>query len=138
MADDRALIRATDQVFWQITQYKPGQRLDMSIPQDRAMAKNWLDIYHQVRGHRDRATATAQRTLNETASPYVLVVERRDGSLQPQAFPGRNNLDAQYAWVIDQPEAYTYLAAFDFSQRRDVPLYEQFALMVRQQVATSG
>lgn len=131
MADDRILINATNETFWQITGYKPGKRLNMSIAADRQMAKTWLDIYAQIRGRRERATSTAQRTLNETVSPYVLVIEQHDGSLMPQAFAHRGNLDVQYAWVLDQPERYTYLAAFDFTQRRDAPIYDQFALNQR-------
>ncbi|HSX22524.1 MAG TPA: hypothetical protein VLE97_07110 [Gaiellaceae bacterium] len=138
MADDRVLIDATNEAFWQITGYKTGQRLDMSLPQDRSMAKSWLDIYRELRGHRDRATQAAQRTLNETVTPYVLVVERKSGILQPQAFPGRNQLEVQYAWVVDQPEDWAYVAAFDFTRRRDAPLYDQFALTVRRREATSG
>lgn len=138
MAEDRVLIDATNETFWQITNYKRGQKLDMSNAQDRVMAKTWLDIFGQIRGHRDRATAVAQRTQNETATPYVLVVEHRDGSFNPQAFANRNNLDEQYSWVLGQPDSYTYVAAFDFKQRRDAPLYDQFALSVRRRAATSG
>lgn len=132
---DRALISATNETFWKITRYKPGQRLDMTDRRDRAMSKTWLDIYAQVKGHRDRATSLAQRTLNETVTPYILVVEQRDGSLRPQVFQGRGNLDVQYTWLLDQPQLYTYLAAFDFTQKRDAPLYDQFALTRRSQVA---
>ena len=138
MADDRVQIDATNEAFWQITRYKPGQRLDMSVPKDRAMAKSWLDIYRDLRARRDRATTAAQRTLNETVTPYVLVLERKDGTQQPQAFPSRNQLDAQYTWIVDQPEGYAYVAMFDFTKRRDAPLYDQFALTVRRREATSG
>lgn len=139
MADDRVLIDATNEAFWQITRYKTGQRLDMSVPQDRAMAKSWLDIYRELRGHRERATSAALRTLNETVAPHVLVVERKNGELLPHAFPGLNQLEVQYAWILDQPEDYAYIAAFDFTRRRDAPIYDQFALSVRKrQAATSG
>lgn len=135
---DRVLINATNETFWQLTRYKPGQQLDMSNPQDRALSKTWLGIYDQVKGRRDRATSAARRTLNETVTPYVLVTERRDGSLTSQAFPHRSNLDVQYSWLLDQPDRYTYIAAFDFTKNRSVPLYDQFALLRRSQVASSG
>lgn len=138
MAEDRVLIDATNETFWEITKYKPGKRLDMSNARDHEMAKTWLDIFRQIRGHRDRATAAAQRTLNETTTPYVLVVEHSDGSLSPQALPARNNLDEQYTWILGQPENYTYVAAFDFTRRHDAPIYDQFALSVRKRAATSG
>lgn len=144
MADDRILINATNETFWQITGYKPGQRLNMSIAADRQMAKTWLDIYAQIRGHRERATQTAQRTRNEVATPYILVIEHADGSLAPQAFQESGDLDVQFVWQLGQPETYTYLAAFDFSKRSDAPVIDQFALSVRkqqqrqQQAATSG
>lgn len=141
MADDRVLINATNVTFWEITKYKPGQKLDMSDPKDRAMAKVWMDVYGQIRGRRDRAAQLAQQVLNETGTPYILVIEQRDGSLVHQEFPRRGNLDVQFTWIVDQPEYYTYLAAFDFTKNRDAPLYDQFALskrQQRQQLATSG
>ncbi len=135
---DRVLIDTTNETFWQITRYKPGQRLDMSDPQDRVMSKRWLDIYAQIRGHRDRATSLARRVLNETVTPYILVIEKRDGTLTHQKFERRGNLEVQYFWILDQPERYTYLALFDFTKNRDAPIMDQFALSKRQQMATSG
>lgn len=134
---DRALIDATNRVFWEITKHKPGQRLDMSDPRDRAMSKTWMDIYGQVRGHRDRAVQLARRTHKETGSTYVLVIENRDGSLIHQEFPDRNHLDVMYTWLRDEPEDYTYLAMFDFKQH-DFLQEDQFALSKRQQAAASG
>jgi hypothetical protein len=130
---DNVLVHAANETFWRITRYKPGQKLDMSDQRDRAMSKTWLDIYAQVKGHRDRATSRAQRTLNETVTPYILVVERRDGTLNSQALPQRGNLDVQYNWVVDQPDDYTYIAAFDFTKKRDAPIFDQFSLMRRSQ-----
>lgn len=144
MADDRVLIDATNATFWQITQYKPGKRLVMSDPKDRAMSKAWLDIYAQIKSRRDRATQLARQVLIETATPstvtpHILIVEQRDGSLTHQLFPSRGNLDVQYNWVIDQPELYTYLAAFDFTKDEKAPIYDQFAITKRrQQVPVSG
>jgi hypothetical protein len=136
---DRVLINATNEAFWQHTRHKPGQQLDMSDPRDRAMSKTWLSFYEQIRGRRDRATSVARRTLNETVTPYILVTERRrDGSLIPQTFSTRGNLDVQYSWVVDQPEDYTYVAMFDFTKNRDAPIFDQFAISKRQQIAASG
>lgn len=140
MADDRVLINATNSTFWQITKYKPGQRLNMADPKDREMAKVWMDVYAQIRGRRDRATQLARQVLIETATPqtitpHILVVEQRDGSFTHQVFPSRGNLDVQYNWIIDQPERYTYLAAFDFTKDENAPIYDQFAITKRRQQA---
>src|SRR5262245_12770258 len=123
MATDRTLIDATNATFWQITQYKPGRRLDMSDPKDRAMSKTWLDIYHQVAPHRDRAAALAKQVFAETTRPYVLIIERRDGTLTHQEFSYLANLDVQYSWVLVQPEYYTYIAEFDLTQDPNGPLH---------------
>lgn len=130
-AADGVLISATNETFWQLTQYKRGQKLDMSDPQDRAMSKTWLDIYAQIKGHRERATNLAKRVLNETVTPYILVVERSNGSLDHQTFERRANLDVQYTWLLDQPDYYTYAAMFDFTQNRNAPIADQFALAKR-------
>lgn len=135
---DRVLVNATNAAFWQITGYKPGQQLDMSDRRDRAMSKTWLDLYEQIRARRSRATELAQRVLNETVTPYILVIEQHDGSLTHRTFERRGNLDVQYNWLLDQPELYTYLALFDFTQNRDAPVFDQFAISKRQQAATSG
>ena len=137
-AVDGVLVRATNEAFWQKTDYKRGQPLDMSIKRDRELSKTWLDLYQQNKARRDRATSVAQRMLNETVNPYVLVIEARDGTLQPQTFPQRTNLDVQYTWLVDQPEFYAYVAMFDFTQRKDRPLFEQFALTKREQTPVSG
>lgn len=134
----RVLVDTANQVFWELTQHKPGQRLDMSDARDRAMSKRWLDIYGQVRGHRDRATQLARHVFNEAGRPYILVVERRDGSLVHQELPDRSRLEVMYEWRLDQPEDYTYLAMFDFTQNRDVPIYDQFALSKRRPTVASG
>lgn len=133
---DRSLVDATNRVFWEITKHKPGQRLDMSDPRDRAMSKRWMEIYAQVRGHRDRATQLARSVLKKTGSPYVLVVEQRDGKLVHQTFPSRNHLDVMYLWYQDQPEDYTYLATFDFT-KFDVLQEDEFALSRRKQAVAS-
>ena len=135
---DGVLVRATNEAFWQKTGYKRGQPLDMSIKRDRAMSKTWLDLYQHNKARRDRATSVAQRAVNELVNPYVLVTEERDGTLRPQTFPQRANLDVQYTWLVDQPEFYAYVAMFDFTQRKDRPLFDQFALTKREQTPISG
>jgi hypothetical protein len=132
---DPVLTDTTNAAFWTITKYKPGRNLDMSDPKDREMSKTWIQIYEDVKRHKQRATNLAQRALNETVTPHILVVERRDGSLTYQVFPRRSNLDVQYSWILDQPDRYTYIAAFDFTKNREAPLYDQFALMRRSQIA---
>lgn len=135
---DGVLINATNQAFWQLTGHKRGQKLDMSDPRDRAMSKTWLDLYAQVRARRTRATDFAHQVVNETVTPYVLVIEQPDGKLVHQTFERRGNLDVQYNWVVDQPQYYAYLAMFDFTQKRDAPIFDQFAISKRQQMAASG
>lgn len=41
-------VHETNQRFWTQTGYKPGQKLDMSIPKDREMSKVWMSIFQQV------------------------------------------------------------------------------------------
>lgn len=144
MASDRVLIDATNQTFWQITNYKPGQRLDLSIPQDREMAERWREIYKQVEEYRRRATRRANEILDaslqpsQILQPYVLIVERRNGTLTPQVFASRANLDVQYTWTIDQTEDYTYAAMFDFTQKTDGPTADTFSVTRRRRMAVSG
>jgi hypothetical protein len=135
---DVVLTRAANEAFWQRTNYKRGLPLDMSNKKDREQAKTWIAIRKQLKSRRDRATTYAQRILNETVNPYVLVIEQRDGTLRPQTFPQRGNLDVQYRWLVDQPEYYAYLAMFDFTQRKDGPLHDQFSLTRREQTPVSG
>jgi hypothetical protein len=135
---DRVLVDATNHAFWQVTRHKPGQPLDMSNPRDRAMSKTWLNIYAQIRARRTRATDLARHVLNETITPYILVIEQHDGSLTHRTFERRSSLDVQYSWVVDQPKRYTYLAMFDFTKNRDAPILDQFAISKRQHLATSG
>jgi len=141
---DRVLIDATNQTFWDLTNYKRGQRLDINDPQDWAYAQQWKEIYEQVKDYRTRAWTRANEVLEEsmkpgmTVQPYVLIVQRRDGQVIAQTFPRRANLDVQYAWDIDQTNDYTYAAAFDFSQKTDGPVADAFAVTRRKQMAVSG
>lgn len=141
---DRVLIDATNQTFWDITNYKPGQRLNMRDPQDAAMAERWKEIFKQVLDYRTRAWNRANEVLEDSmqagreVQPYVLVVERRDGRTISQTFPRRANLDVQYAWDIDQTNDYTYAAAFDFTQKTDGPIADAFAVVRGRRMAVSG
>ena len=42
------LIKETNARFWVRTQYKPHQKLDMSIAEDRKQAKIWMEIFGEV------------------------------------------------------------------------------------------
>jgi hypothetical protein len=124
---DATLTNETNARFWRRTRHKPGQRLDMTDPRDRAMAKVWLDVFAEVRNYRDSATREARRLYNETLTPYLLVIQERDGSTRPFIYQHRGNLDVQYAWVVDQmPDRYTYLAAFDLTRQAE-PIYDHFS-----------
>lgn len=121
------LVIETNRRFWTRTSHKPGQKLDMSDPRDRAMSRTWIQIFGEVSSHRDRALALGHRALNETVTPYVLVIEGHDGSMRHQEFPRRANLDAQYMWIVEQPDLYKYVAAFDFTADRSSPIGDQFS-----------
>ena len=43
-----ALYKKTNRYFWKQTSYKPGQKLDMALEQDRRMAKVWMEIFRQM------------------------------------------------------------------------------------------
>lgn len=140
---DRVLIDATNQTFWAITNYKPGQRLNMRDPQDAAMAERWKEIFQQVLEYRTRAWNRANQVLEEsmkpgmTVQPYILVIIDDNpggtGQVLAQTFPRRGNLDVQYAWDIDQVDKYTYAAMFDFTKKVDGPIADAFAITKRRQ-----
>jgi hypothetical protein len=75
---------------------------------------------HKVRDHRGRATAFA----HQAGAPYVLVIERPDGTLEQQSFRTRGELDAAYAHLSEQHDQYAYLGAFDLAARPDAPVVE--------------
>ena len=56
-----ALVELTNELFWQRTNYKRGQKLDMSDSQDREMSKIWMEIFREV-----------QREANEGRLPELL------------------------------------------------------------------
>ncbi len=127
MADDRiGLYRETNERFWTRTNYKRGQRLDPADPRDRAMMKEWMRIYAEVR--REHAISLAQRVYAETRVPYVLVTENPDGSVTHHEFQTRGQLDSQFSWTVDEMSGrFAYLAAFDLSQDARGPVREMFA-----------
>lgn len=141
MVDDQInLTRETDTLFWDRTGHKPGQKLDMSDPKDRAMAKIWMRIYGEVRGHRDRATILARRIHGEIGAPYVFVVERPDGSLNHLPFQDRGQLDAQFNAAIDHPDQHPhrYVASFDFMTNPRGPVDDRFAETSARAAATAA
>jgi len=62
-----ALYKEANIRFWKRTNYKPGQSLDMTIEQDRKMAKVWMDIFHQVQ--REARAGTLVFTPPEVGPP---------------------------------------------------------------------
>ena len=42
------LTKETNERFWNRTQFKRGQKLDMSIPEDRRQARIWMEIFGEV------------------------------------------------------------------------------------------
>jgi hypothetical protein len=138
MADDRSLVKETNERFWARTNYKPGRKLDMSDPSDRKMSKIWLLLYDEVRGHRDRATFLARTVYGETNIPYILIAEKPDGTMSPSHYAQRGNLNVQYAWLVDQPEMYRYIAMYDFTKDPNVPLQDQFARAAAAPAAVAG
>jgi hypothetical protein len=64
--DDRAtLFKRVNRRFWARTNYKPGQRLDMADPNDRAMAKVWLRVLAEI----EQEDAAGSATLATLAVP---------------------------------------------------------------------
>ena len=127
MASLANLVNETNGRFWWQTNYKIGQRLDMSDPKDRAMAKVWLSIYASVRNHRESAQREARRIYGESFTPQILVFERPDGSRGQATFPDRRRLDAQYDWSVNQIDTYRYIAAFDLAQDPNGPIADSFS-----------
>lgn len=61
----RTDVDQADALFWAQTGYKPGQRLDLKNPADRAMTSVWLDIFKKVQ------TRTSSRSLKRKPSVSV-------------------------------------------------------------------
>ena len=55
------LYRETDLRFWQTTHYKPGQKLDRTIPEDLEKAKVWDQIFRQVQREANAGTLVLTR-----------------------------------------------------------------------------
>ena len=66
-ASREALYAETNKRFWAQTNYKPGQRLDMSIPEDVEKAKIWMQIFAQVQSEANAGTLV----LSTEAQPPV-------------------------------------------------------------------
>ena len=72
------LYKETNARFWNRTRYKPGQRLDMSDPQDQEMSKTWMDIFREV-----------QREANEGRLAFTSpeLVPTPNGARPPPPWP---------------------------------------------------
>ena len=144
MADDRTLIDETNKRFWARTRYKPGQKLDTSVPRDRAMAKIWLEIYAEVKGLRDRSERLALSIYEravlepETRTPFIFVGEKPDGSVSHLEFKSSNELLAQFSWAARHPEQYLYAAGFDFAKQPSGPWLEHFEPSSRAPAPSTG
>jgi hypothetical protein len=121
------LVNETNGRFWAQTGHKRGQRLDMSDPNDRAMAKVWLTLYAAVLSYRDSVYREARRMYGESFTPNMLIFERPDGSRGHTTFANREHLDVQYNWAVDQIDTYKYIAAFDFTQDPNAPIHDSFS-----------
>lgn len=74
------LFRETNERFWNRTQYKRGQKLDMSIAEDRKQAEIWKDILREV-----------EREANEGRLAFTTPAPSPDGTrppLRPMPPPG--------------------------------------------------
>ena len=52
------LTKETNVRFWNRTHYKPGQKLDMSIAEDRKQSKIWMEIFGEVQREADEGRLT--------------------------------------------------------------------------------
>jgi hypothetical protein len=68
-ASHEALYAETDKRFWAQTNYKPGQRLDMSIPEDAEKAKIWMQIFNQVQSEAAAGTLVLTDVSPPPAAP---------------------------------------------------------------------
>jgi hypothetical protein len=125
MPDNRILFQQTDALFWDRTGYKPGQRLDPRDPQDREMVPIWRQIFSEVRGIRDRATAHARDLFKDTRRPFIFVGREPDKTMIGEDFPNRGELDARYSQQFASGR-FAYIAAFDFTQDVQGPVVENF------------
>jgi len=82
------LYREANNRFWAQTNYKPGQKLDMSDPQDRMMAEVWLVHFHDV--EREAREGRLALTPGVPQDPYA--------DVPPQGPP------PQYAQDFSQPQ----------------------------------
>ena len=89
------LVQETNRRFWAQTGHKPGQRLDMTDPADRAMSKVWMQIFQTVRAEAAGEgfaamppmppAPTPEPTPEPTPMPDVVDVDVGPVSIEPVA-----------------------------------------------------
>ena len=79
------LYKETNTRFWNRYNYKPKQRLDMSIPEDQKMAKVWMDIFHEVQ----REANAGKLTLTPDTAPPPSVPPPQPPAPPPPSPPTR-------------------------------------------------
>jgi len=78
----------------------------------------------KIREHRSRAAQAARAT----GAPYVLVIERPDGTLDFRPFTTRAELEAEYAKIAELHDQYAYLAAFDVAASPGAPVVDSVGI----------
>lgn len=79
---------------------------------------------HKVKDHRERAVQRA----HQAGAPYVLVIERPDGTMEHQAFATRAELDAAYAQLSEHHDQYAYLGSFDLAASPTAPVVDSIGM----------
>jgi hypothetical protein len=78
------IYQITDQRFWQRTHYKPGQRLNMAIPEDRQMARTWREILHEVQREANEGRLVPPSSEPLPSAPQVPISQ----PMPPRPSPG--------------------------------------------------
>src|SRR5574341_1253972 len=78
----REIIDEVNARFWNRTEYKRGEKLDMSIPEDREQAKIWRQLLEEVQREAREGRLTFTRS-EPTPSPISPVQPPRPGAPQP-------------------------------------------------------
>lgn len=73
MTDQTTISNETNKRFW-LTGYKPGQKLNMALAEDRDQSKKWLEINRQVKAE-DAAHALVLTPDHPPSDPAILVKE---------------------------------------------------------------
>jgi hypothetical protein len=76
------LYKEANKRFWNRTHYKPGQKLDLSIAEDRRQAQVWMEILHEIERE---ANAGHLQLTPEVPLPVPLPPP----PMQPSMYPGR-------------------------------------------------